>query len=171
MRKSNFLVMLGALAGVMMLGACSVNDDITDNTDDGAVHFTAGIAQVATPQGAPVTKAAGTTWGSGDAIGIFMVGNGGTTNVIETNKEYTTTGSSTFTATTGNEIFYPMDGSKVDFIAYYPYESSVTAIDNTIDVNVSGTQTTASQAGIDLLWAKADNSTAGYDKETNKTTP
>ncbi len=162
MKKINFLAMTGALAGVMMMGACNVNDDIADNADNGAVRFTAGIAHEA-----PATRAAGTTWAASDDIGIFMVGHRGTTVVMDaTNKQYTTPGSGTFTAVPGDEIYYPQTGA-VDFIAYYPYASSVTAIGDNISVDVAGTQTTASQAGIDLLWAKADNSGNGYDKDTS----
>lgn len=145
--------------------SCNANDDSNEN-EIRAVRFTAGIGKVATPQGSPETRAAGTTWGSGDAIGIFMVANGSTT-VVENaaNKQYTATGINAFTAAAGNEIYYPMDGSKVDFIAYYPYNSSNTTL-SSIDVTI-GDQTV--QSAFDLLWAKADNAGAGYDKVSHAT--
>lgn len=147
-KSCNLLVILVLLAEVMMLGACSVNDGIQES-DNNAVRFTAGIGDLATLQGEPVTKTAGTTWDSGDAIGIFMVGNGGTTTVHAENKQYTTTGGNTFTPATGNEIFYPMDGSKVNFIAYYPYESGAT-LGTPINVTI-GDQN--NQSAFDLLYS------------------
>lgn len=161
-KKSNFLVTMGALVCAVMMSSCSVNDDIEYNNDNGAVRFTAGIAQVATPQGAPVTKAAGTTWANGDAIGIFMAAHGGTTNVLAENKKYTTTGSSSFTPASGEEIFYPQAGA-VDFIAYYPWKTGYT-LGTAINVEINTTQTTENQPTFDLLRAKADNSGNGYNK-------
>ena len=159
-----------ALLGVIAFSSCSSDDEVR-TTNDGVVRFTTSIDETATP-GTPQTKAAGTGWTAGDAIGIFMVANGGTT-VVEnaTNRKYTTTGTSTFTAASGQNIYYPMDGSAVDFIAYYPYSGSVTALSATIQVNVAGTQTATSQADIDLLWAKTNNGGAGYDKVSHATTP
>ena len=164
-RKSNFLVMLGALVCAALVSSCSTNDDIEGNNDNGAVRFTAGIAEVATPAGSPVTKAAGTSWGSGDAIGVFMVGHGGTTQVIEANRQFTTTGNGTFTAAAGHEIFFPQTG-KVDFIAYYPWKTGY-PLGTPIDVEIATAQTAINQPTFDLLWTKADNSGSGYDKVTN----
>jgi hypothetical protein len=61
---------------------------------------------------------------------------------------------------TASTIYYPGNGDKVDFIAYYPYVSSITTLGN-YSVNVT-TQTTP--AAIDLLYAKATNGSSGYDK-------
>lgn len=165
-KNSKFLVMLGALVCAVLVSSCSVNDDIEDNSDNGAVRFTAGIAEVATPAGSPVTKAAGTDWAADDAIGIFMVAHGGTSTVHAANKQYTTlAGGSNFTAVAGNEIYYPQTG-KVDFIAYYPWKTGYT-LGTAIDVEIATTQTAANQPEFDLLYATADNSSNGYDKATN----
>lgn len=156
--------MLIALACAVLVSSCNVNDDIEDNSDKGAVRFTAGIDQVATPQTTPGTRASGTTWSSGDAIGIFMVGNGSANVMMSAaNKQYTTpTGGSNFAAEAGHEIYYPQT-SAVDFIAYYPYNAAHTALGN-IDVEI-GVQT--AQPTFDLLWAKADNSGNGYNKDAD----
>ena len=166
----NYLVMMAA--AVLMLGfsSCNVNDVIEDQPQ--VVSFSAGIDIQALPNGAPGTRAAGTTWGVNDAIGIFMVDNG-TTTIAEgaVNKRYTTTGNDAFTsATMGDAIYYPMDAAdKVDFIAYYPWAAN-NVLGTAIDVEIGTTQTTASQAGFDLLWAKANGTGgAGYDK--SNTTP
>jgi hypothetical protein len=171
-RKSRILVMGTALLGMVAFSACNVNDEIEDNNQPQAVSFSAGIAGQAVQNGGPTTKAAGTVWASGDAIGIFMMSNGTTTIAEQAeNKQYTTTGGSTFSAVAGDEIYYPMDGSKVDFIAYYPYASGKT-LGSSISVDVSGAQTASSQADIDLLWAKANGTGgSGYDKVTHATTP
>lgn len=161
-RKSNFLVTMGALVCAVLVSSCSVNDDIGDNNDNGTVRFTAGIAGVATPQNTPETRAAGTVWTGGDAIGIFMVAHGGTTNVLAANRQYTTTGSSSFTPASGEEIFYPQTGA-VDFIAYYPWKTGYT-FGTAIDVEIATVQTATTQPTFDLLWAKADNSGNGYTK-------
>lgn len=166
MRKRNFLAVSIALAVVVIMGSCSVNDDIHEN-ENNAVRFSAGVGEMASPKGG--TKAAGNQWAPNDAIGIFMAENGSTTNILAANKQYTTTGDGNFTARAGDEIFYPMDGSKVDFIAYYPWANNKLMSD-VLDVDVAGVQTSATQAATDLLWAKADNSGSGYDKVTNKNT-
>lgn len=154
-KTGKILVMCAALLGVATFSSCSVNDDIEDGNRPQAVRFSAGIANQAVNDGVPTTKAAGTDWGNGDAIGIFMVKIGTATIAENTaNKQYTTTtgGSAFSAATAGDEIYYPMDGSAVDFIAYYPWTDGK-GIGDAISVNVAGSQTAASQAGIDLMWS------------------
>lgn len=159
MRKSNFLAAM--LIGTAIFTSCS-NDD-NGVTSNGAVHFTTSINNPASANGIS-TRAAGSVWASGDALGIFMVDNS-TTTIAESmeNKQYSTTGDGNFSPSTGNEIYYPMNGSAVDFIAYYPFTAGKTITD-VLSVDVSGAQTSASQAGIDLLWAKAANGGTGYNK-------
>lgn len=93
----------------------------------------------------------------------------GETTIAESasNKKFTTaTGDGNFTPVTGYEIYYPMDASPVDFIAYYPHANAVT-LDADIPVEIATTQTTASQATCDLLWARANGTSGnGYNKES-----
>lgn len=149
--KTNRFFTVMTLTGLVAFTSCSVNDEI--ETYDGAVRFTAGIEQVATPQTQVGSRAAGTQWGS-DAIGIFMVADG-TTNLVENaiNRRYTTTGDGNFTPDAGEDIYYPMDNSVVDFIAYYPYNSANTTLSN-INVAIQTTQTAANQPDFDLLYSK-----------------
>ena len=164
--KSTFMLMALAAA---VLTSCS-KDEIQDEPSDGIVRFTAGVSNHAVQDGSPTTKAAGTAWAAGDAIGIFMVNNG-TTTVAENavNRQHTTTGDGNFTAAAGHEIYYPMDGSAVDFIAYYPHTPGVT-ISGAISVNVAGTQDATKQAACDLLWTKANGTAgAGYSKTSGST--
>lgn len=162
MKTKKTILLLSALAAVS-LSSCDKNEEVS--AGDGTVRFTAAIGRdaVATPQ----TRAAGTAWAAGDNIGIFMVGHG-TTVITEsaTNKKYTTaTGNGTFTPVTGNEIYYPMnDIAPVDFIAYYPHRDAAT-LTAALPVDIPAAQTSATQAAADLLWARADNATAGYTND------
>ena len=59
-----------ALAGAVCLASCSSDEEV-NVSNDGRVHFTAGIGKQAVAA-APATRASGSAWASGDAIGIFM---------------------------------------------------------------------------------------------------
>ena len=154
-----------SLAAVVALASCSKSEAPVNAS--APVRFTAAIAGEALP--AAATRAAGTTWAANDAIGIFMV-NHGLTTIAEnaSDKQYTTAaGDGNFAAAdASNEIYYPMDGSAVDFIACYPYTAGAT-LTTPVNIAIGTTQTTASQPGFDLLYAKADNSAAGYSKTTS----
>lgn len=153
--KTNGIIMTASiLLAVTTFASCDVKDEIHDKA---AVRFTADIGGQTTH-----SRASGTTWSNGDAIGIFMVANG-TTDIVSNNgnMRYTTAGDGTFTADAGSEIYYPMDGSAVDFIAYYPYTSTSNFI-NPIIVDVSN-QT--NQPAIDFLYASVNNGGNGYTKD------
>lgn len=140
-------------------------------SNDGCVRFTAGIGNQAVAA-IPATRASGTTWASGDAIGIFMVGHG-TVDVEAGNKKFSSLGGNdTFTPVAGNEIYYPMVSSmKVDFIVYYPYKEDA-SFDADLPVTIATDQTTTdAQPGCDLMWAKADKNGSGYTKDADATTP
>lgn len=164
------LTTLCALAGAVCLASCS-SDEETDVSNDGRVHFTAGIGKQAVAA-TPASRASGSAWASGDAIGIFMVGHG-TVDVEAGNKKFSSLGGNgTFTPVAGNEIYYPMVNSmKVDFIAYYPYKENV-SFDADLPVTIATDQTTTdAQPGCDLMWAKADKNGNGYAKDADATTP
>lgn len=141
------LLSIWAIAA-LLFASCNTDDIIICN-ETPMVQFSGAIGNQS------VSKAAGATWNAGDAIGIFMQEAGGTSIAI--NMQHTTTGSSAFKAVAGNEMYYPVDGSAVSFIAYYPYKPAVTSLGN-IDVDVSS-QT--NQPAIDLLWS---NNATGYSK-------
>lgn len=154
-------VILGiALAGLMM-SSCSKDQSQRDKLADQSITFNAGLKK-ATSQNALTTS-----WATNDQIGIFMVDHG--TNTISqgaSNRLYSNTATG-FKATAGQEIYYPVSDSKVDFIAYYPYSAAIGSLGNyPIDIS---SQTNL--AGIDLLWAKADNTGAGYNKTSSTNVP
>lgn len=140
-----------ALGAVVLTSCCKNNDP---EATASAVCFTATI----TPQ-TIATKAAGTAFTTGDNIGVFMVKAGNMTIAEEAdNKQYTLGNSSDFRALPGEEIYFPINGSRVDFIAYYPHLATLSGW--LYNVNV-GTQT--SQSAIDLLYSR---STTGKDQNS-----
>ena len=100
------------------------------------------------------TRAFDATWENNDQIGVFMkrFGEGLSTSSImngAANKRYKTSGDGTFNSDgSGETIYFPEDGSKVDFIAYYPYKSNIA--DYTYKVDVSDQSTLQN---IDLLYS------------------
>lgn len=140
-----------ALLGAITFASCSSDEEVVTN-DREIVLFTGDIGATAS------LRASGTTWDSGDGIGIFMVENSTTTISENTvNRQYTTTGNGFFSPETGAEIFFPVSGL-VDFIAYYPYQAGA-VLTTPYAVSVASQ---ASPKSIDLLWS--DNA-KGYDKD------
>ena len=124
--------------------------EIQDQTRT-AVQFSSAI------NGQIKTKATDNSWDQGDVIGVFMKNGTGLDNVQSSNKTYTTTGDGEFKPLNSEQnIYYPIDGSTVDFIAYYPYSETLT--NNTYGVDVNDQ---SKQAAIDLLYA---NNAVGLSK-------
>ncbi len=99
-----------------------------------------------------ISRASGTSWETGDRIGVYMVATG--TNTVKenaSNKPYAFSSGSSFAATGDDRIYFPSSGN-VDFIAYYPYNASVSGYTYPVDVAVQ-----ASQQAIDLM--RSDNAT------------
>lgn len=138
--KIKYLFYFVALASTL-LSSCTNDDDHDGKDTKRAVSFSTVIAS---------TRASGTAWSEGDKVGVFMVPQGGTLDAaLASNKKYSasTTGELTYD-TEDQAIYFPSDGSKVVFTAYYPYTATTT--NNKIDVDLKD-QT--SQEAIDLLYA------------------
>ncbi|MCS4167632.1 MULTISPECIES: fimbrillin family protein [Sphingobacterium] len=148
--KVNQLLFL-ATAAAAVTSSCQ-KAPISEQELTKAVTFSSTISNQVT------TKAAGANWESNDAIGVFMKTGSGLSNALASNKQYVTTkGDGNFSASSiTEEINYPADGSNVDFIAYYPYQTTIT--NNIYPVNVAD-QT--QQNKIDLLYA---NNVTGANK-------
>jgi hypothetical protein len=116
---------------------------------NGKAQFTSSIG------GTPTTRVTGNTWDSKDAIGVFMKQGTGLSNVLASNKKYTTEGNGNFSGDGSEVINYPDTGS-VDFIAYYPYTANLSG--TTLPVSVA-TQTNLS--AIDVLYS---NNATGLSK-------
>ena len=130
--------------------SCKKHDG--DQPRGSKIQFTASI------EGAASIKASGNTWDANDYIGIFSSSNANGA-MSDVNKKYTTTGNGNFTATGADLMNYPADGSSLNFVAYYPYNASVTG--NTYPVNVA---TQASPTAIDLMYS---NNAAGYSQTSS----
>ncbi|WP_295769016.1 fimbrillin family protein [uncultured Mucilaginibacter sp.] len=103
------------------------------------------------------TKAVNDTWETNDAIGVYMKTGNGLSNILSANKSYTTAGNGNFNASSADQtLYYPENGSNVDFIAYYPYKQNLNG--NMYPVDVAN-QT--SQGAIDLMYA---NNATGLNK-------
>lgn len=101
-----------------------------------------------------------TTWNNGDAIGVYIVkGNGGlqsSGNWVDNMKMTYNNGSWTPTFPSGKE-YYPIDGDKLNFYAYHPYNSAVI---DALNMNISGLTDQSSAANLsksDLLSASTLN--------------
>ena len=139
--KSNTQSIL-MVAALLLLGACGNDNEGTapDGGDRVALEVSSGIE----------SRAYDNKWESNDAIGIYMLKTGTATisEGAENRRYFTADGGSAFTATTEQTIYFPLDGSKVDFIAYYPYQKTLTNGAFALDVS---TQTDLS--AIDLMTA------------------
>jgi hypothetical protein len=148
----------------------SCNEEYSDNTTKNeqqpvAVLFHANIAGIQ-------TKATDTDWAQGDAIGICALNHGSLTPANFNAKYETESGDLYFApATDDDAIYYSTNADeKLDFVAYYPYRKPSSAPDGpaTSDQPTTLTWNTEDQSNlpqIDLMAAKANNATNGYNRE------
>ena len=151
MKRQNILLAT-ALSLIVLGSSCKKDNNHEGGNPSGskAVQFTAAIS------GQIKTKASNEQWDAGDTIGVFMKTGTGLSNVLAANKSYLTTGDGAFAASsTDQTIYYPENGT-VDFIAYYPYKS--TLLSNTYPIDVTKQ---INQSAIDLLYA---NNATGLSK-------
>mgnify|MGYP000534614256 FL=1 len=147
MKISNLLYM-GALS-TLALVSCTNNDDNSEWYGSEGIVFTTAIQ----------SRVSGNTWNANDEVGIYMMNAGGTIDAATAqNKKYIAQTNGTLTAASGNGIYLPESG-RVDFIAYYPYTTSVSG--NKIAVNVSDQ---SKPAAIDLIYS---NGTKGVAATTS----
>lgn len=147
--KNQNILFTAAITLFVMSSSCKKDkptDPISPVTNT-AVKFASSI------NGQIKTKAVNDAWEAGDAIGVFMKTGSGLSNVLSTNKNYSTTGDGEFKAATNDQtLYYPENGSAVDFVAYYPFKQSIA--NNNYPVDLSNQ---SSQSAIDLLYS--DNAT------------
>lgn len=163
------LLLLAALPA-LLLASCSREEMGSEpGTQSGEIRFEIGFA----PQTDPQTRVATdtqfeSTWEDGDEIGIFAVKDGevllAASNYIHNVK--LTYRNGTWTASEG--IYWPKDGTKLYFYAYYPYSDAATA-PTAIAFSVSDDQsvTTTGKPAYnrnDLLMAENDNNGAGFGR-------
>ncbi|NDV80597.1 fimbrillin family protein [Bacteroides sp. 51] len=105
------------IVGGILITGCNEKEDATDSTRVQA-RISAGIQ----------TRAIDTNWEKNDRIGLHIFKTG--TNDFAYNRYnyqyYTPEGSSYFNPNGDDIIYYPLDGSSIDFIGYYPYDATMT---------------------------------------------
>ena len=114
MNKKTFsAVVLAAL----LLTACQNDEEIMQTDTRVALQVTSGIQ----------TRAYDDQWEENDDIGIFGFTQGDASTQAYSNVRYVTkSGNGTFTPD-GTTIYLPTDDSYLDFVAYYPHTTSLTA--------------------------------------------
>lgn len=129
---------LSLLIGGLSLSACS-NEEIHMDDARVALQVTSGIQ----------TRAYDNQWEENDDIGIFGFTQGDAPAQAYTNVRYVTTGGNGRFTPDGTTIYLPTDGSSLDFVAYYPHTTSLTA-DGIYAVDVTNQSI---QKDIDLMAA------------------
>jgi len=145
LRKYLFITTLSVIA----LYSCREDEEMLypDNSPV-AVQFTSTVS------GQVRAKASGSSWDSNDRIGVFMKKSNQPLeagNIIGNadNTRYMTSGNGSFFPASGMEtIFYPTDGTNVDFIAYYPQKDALSNYIYKVDLTDQ-----TSQEDIDLLYS------------------
>uniref|UniRef100_UPI004026D587 fimbrillin family protein n=1 Tax=Alloprevotella sp. TaxID=1872471 RepID=UPI004026D587 len=150
MKQTKF-ILAGAVAA-LTLSSCSNNldDNSSWGSDSQNVKFSSYI------EGQKTVKASGTTWTTGDKVGIFMKKAGADLGAATAaNKQFITDDRGTLTAAAADQALAYPEGA-VDFVAYYPYTASVT--ENKVAVDVKNQ---SKPEAIDLLYSNnATNVTA-----------
>jgi hypothetical protein len=158
-RKRMCYFILHLSLSLFFLSACITETNRVEPAEPVAAQFVSTIAGMAT-----TSRATNSSWDNGDAIGISMVSNQ-TTNIVNNvaNRPYTANTAGSFApSSTADAIYLPDNGSKVDFIAYYPYLSTLTNL-GSCSLNVGGNQQDKLPT-LDLLYATtASTAPAGYD--------
>lgn len=142
MKQTKF-ILAGAVAA-LTLSSCSNNldDNSSWGSDSQNVKFSSYI------EGQKTVKASGTTWTTGDKVGIFMKKAGADLGAATAaNKQFIADDRGNLTAAAADQALVYPEGA-VDFVAYYPYTASVT--ENKVAVDVKD-QT--KPADIDLLYS------------------
>lgn len=159
-----YLPVLGML--LLFTRACSKTDIPQGNDESIAVAFYSAISEVTRndpPYDPSLTRASGTDWDAGDHIGIYAVPTGKTweeASFINVDYVNSTGGAAGIFQAADSEkaVMLPGNGSKLDFVAYYPYSATA---ENDFNVAVDITDQTV-PSRIDVLYAKAE----GKDKTT-----
>ena len=103
---------------ILILSACNKEKDQLQDFQGVAVSFNASVFEEVH------TRVVGAKWESGDKIGVFAIEHGtdlkGESIVGNyDNLSFSTSGNGLF-KDDGQSVFYPTDGSAIDFISYYP---------------------------------------------------
>ena len=147
--RTSFVPLL--LWGLLFMGGCSKESDPNDVDVRTAARFRAGISAVSR------TTGGGEEWVQDDRVGIFMLRHGGQLSaagdLYADNVEYAVADAATGELA-GATLYYPTDGTSVDFVAYYPYGGAVAADGYKYSVALGDQQR---PEAIDVLYARVEN--------------
>ena len=138
----NMKVMLRLLPLALLLYSCS--NELNEQTLDKGVKKVSFTSNIEVKK---QSRAIDSSWETGDRIGLYMLSNS-SKELMKSNICYVTKDGSGNYEAAGTPIYYPEDGAYVDFIAYYPYDNSIST---TYKVNVSKQQ---EPKEIDLMYSK-----------------
>jgi len=126
-RHRTFFNKLILILGLLVLVACD-NEEQWLEGDLVTAVFTPGFA--GDSDGEWITRATNNTWTANDKVGIYMLDGSDYTlsSALKKNVEYYAVSGSTSTVlnpvAVANTIYYPVNGDKVRFVAYSPYNTS-----------------------------------------------
>lgn len=134
-------IQIGAIGLLAILAAACAKDDAQSASGPVPVEFSTNIN---------LTRAADAAWENDDRIGIFMLRAGSPDVAAQgANRRYCPSPADNSLAPDGtdNTLYFPADGSAVDFLAYYPYR---TLTEPVYPIDVSDQ---SHQNAIDFLYA------------------
>lgn len=167
MKEKKNLIEMGARTSTMLciaalLAAGCANDNLPEGGNDNGGRVTLQVTGGIDVQ----TRVQGTVWNKGDQIGVYMF-KAGTYDIAEDAKNIpyqTTAGDGAFTPA-ATAAYYPVDGSNVDFHAWYPYA------DVTKTAWTANLADQSSQPALDLMTADAASSAGLGGTAYNKDHP
>lgn len=138
---------LYAITLLLALGSCT--KEVQQETGSGKQQF---VRFTSVVEGT-YTRAAGASWSPSDAIGVYMKKNGSdlsTGSIVGEgdNVEYFTENGDGNFLPVSTYLSFPDDGTKVDFIAYYPHQETINNFIYPVDITNQADPET-----IDLLYA------------------
>lgn len=153
--KKNLRLSVSVACLSLFFAACSEQNDRANSNAQQSITFVSGLNSPSAR-----LNEVGDEWVANDQVGIYMVKSGSSAIVDFSNVPYQaeSSGEVTLFKPQGTAISYPIDESSVDFISYYPYDTTVT--DGIYPINLANQ--TASLTAHDLMYAKADNGGAGF---------
>lgn len=165
MLKHKLFFLIYGLLLVSFLTSCDQSSDFGSSSDVPAQFTCFSINDL--------TRAYDDTWQLGDKVGIYMIpssSNHDLSKVSKVNYPYQVSANSTVATLTpvGETIFYPVDGSTVNFVAYYPYLN--TATENYKAIYTFTTQNTkAAKEAVDFIFYRGTTNRSKTDATESMT--
>lgn len=128
-----YLLVVCLLTVVLLFASCTRANLYTDDPDASRVPV-----ELSPQIGGEMTRVGGNEWNLGDMLGVFMLRSGASLQpgqILDEadNRCYLTASAgaevSLYPADDNQVMYYPVDGSIVDFVAYYPYRATGTGME------------------------------------------